>query len=379
MDLGKRGTWPLGSISNRKLLPGEQTYVDAIIDQASAFARAEKLPFTADHKLLRTQLLSHGKGEDGLQFIDTKTRDSINDWAQSAQGKSWIHTHIDMPQIQELTKNAVNLLNKHGSHVSEEDRFKVICMLAKTANQLPAMVGGLDHKKHGHITGLKETLAAKGDYEDLLSTVSSQKKHYRFLASDKAALVGGYYESHLADPDIAESMKRAHQKVTSSSYSPAKERQDPDIQLALDAYRHPASKHKRAELSPELQQDFDRIQTAIAADGRWTLPETDNISTALLLKTAGNDLIQRVDRVFVGKPAPMDGEVHVFAQYRPHGDQGPAFTAQVGASSASQIPAQESWSELQDMIQQKIHQQTLASQHQHQHQHQEQASRSFVG
>ena len=370
IDLGKRGTWPLGETKNRKLQAGEQTYVDAIIDEAARFARTEKLPFTSDKKLLRSQLLSHGGGPNGLQFIDTPTRNSINDWAQSPQGQSWIHTHMDMPQIQELTRNAVDLLNKHGGNVRDEDRFKAICMLAKTGNQLPGLVNGINSKKHGHITGLRETLIAGGDYADLEARAQKQQTYYRFLASSKAAQLGSYYEAHLAIPDIAERMHRAHEKVMSPNYSPANDARDPDIQQALDAYKHPVSRHKRADLSPAMQRDFDRIHTALQADGRWGASEIDNISMALLREVAGNDRVKQVDRVLVGQPAPLDGQVRVFAQYQPHGERGPHITTYVVADSASRTPALQNGAELEDVTRQRIDQHTIAAQ-----QH-EQATRS---
>ena len=39
------GTWPLGAVNGRSLLPGETTYVDAVITQTSAYARTHQLPF----------------------------------------------------------------------------------------------------------------------------------------------------------------------------------------------------------------------------------------------------------------------------------------------------------------------------------------------
>lgn len=371
VDLGKRGTWPLGSTRSRPLNPGEETYVDAIINEASDYAKAHNLPFTTDERLLRKQLLSHGKGDDGLQFIDKGTKDSIDRWARSSEGQSWIHTHIDMPQIQELTKSAVGVLNQHGQHIREEDRFKVICMLAKTANQLPGLVNGIDSKKRGHITGLKETLAAGGDYADMEATVRIQKRHYPYLASDKAAQLGGYYESHLALPESAPGIRRAHDKVMSPTYSPAHEPRDPDIQQALDAFRHPASRHKRAELSPPLQQDYERIHATLHADGRWGGSEVDNISAALLREVAADDRVRQVHRVLVGNPAPLDGQVRVFAQYQPHGELGPHFTTHVVADAASRTPAEQSLAQVEEAARQNLQQQVLAMQQQ-----QEQVNRS---
>ena len=62
VDLGQRGTWALGSTDGAALKPGETTYVDAIIDQASAYAKAQALPFTHDHAQLRADLTGVQEG-----------------------------------------------------------------------------------------------------------------------------------------------------------------------------------------------------------------------------------------------------------------------------------------------------------------------------
>ncbi|MEP7186975.1 MAG: hypothetical protein ABI767_14180 [Rhodanobacter sp.] len=102
VDLGQRGTWALGATDGAALKAGETSYVDGIIDQAAQYAKNNQLSFTADHSQLHKDLLSHGNGEKGrttLNFIDTDTRNSIDAWASSAQGKQWIHTHIDCPRL----------------------------------------------------------------------------------------------------------------------------------------------------------------------------------------------------------------------------------------------------------------------------------------
>ncbi len=43
VDFGQRGEWPLGATEERKLKPGETTYVDGVIGQASAYAKAVSL------------------------------------------------------------------------------------------------------------------------------------------------------------------------------------------------------------------------------------------------------------------------------------------------------------------------------------------------
>lgn len=350
IDLGQRGTWPLGAISNKALKPGEKSYVDAIIEEVSSFATREGQPFTKNLILLRKQLLSHGHGKDGLQFIDTKTRDTINDWAQSEQGKSWIHQNMDMPQVRALTALSVDVLNRYGINISEEDRFKAICILAKTANQLPGLISGVN-RKQGRIPGLTETIKAGGDYHALESRVSAQKAVYGSLDSDKAARFGSNYESHLLDPETAPALHRAHLKIMSPGYSSTNERQDPDIQRALDAFRRPAKQRlPRAELDPALQKSFDFIRGTLQSDGRWNPTEVENISAALLQATAANTAIQRIDRVIIGDPAPLDGQVRAFAQYRPHGELGPSISAHVVASQAASTPASHSLSQLSEAI-----------------------------
>lgn len=42
VDFGQRGTWPVGAIAGRDLRPGEKTYVDAVIEQASAYSDAKR-------------------------------------------------------------------------------------------------------------------------------------------------------------------------------------------------------------------------------------------------------------------------------------------------------------------------------------------------
>src|ERR1700756_1550837 len=94
VDLGQRGNWPLGATENRPLKRGEKTYVDAVIDQASAYANEHGLRFTVDLDQLRSDLLSHGDGKNNrstIGFIDKDTRDSINSWMSSTAGQQWVH------------------------------------------------------------------------------------------------------------------------------------------------------------------------------------------------------------------------------------------------------------------------------------------------
>ncbi|MBN6110937.1 peptidoglycan-binding domain-containing protein [Xanthomonas bonasiae] len=224
VDFGQRGTWPLGSIDNRTLQPGEQTYVDAVIQQASAYAKAHNLPFTEDQSALRSDLLSHGNGLNGrtsLNFIDTGTRDSINAWAGSAEGKQWIHSNIDYPQVRNATQTAMSILDTSGSNISEDRRFEAISLLAKTANQLPSQ-----------LPKLEKVLKDGGDYDALRAKADEIRETYRYYDGPKAANVAEKYENGYANN--REALDRAHAKVSGKDFDPSTERSDPDVQKALE-------------------------------------------------------------------------------------------------------------------------------------------------
>jgi hypothetical protein len=141
VDLGQRGTWALGSTNGAALKPGEQSYVDAIIDQAAKFAKERHLDFPKDKTQLRADLLTHGNGQDGrgaIVFLEAGTFETFNAWASSELGQPWIHRNIDYPQIRHATQSAMDLLDKYGKNVSEDRRFEAIAILAKTANQMPS-------------------------------------------------------------------------------------------------------------------------------------------------------------------------------------------------------------------------------------------------
>ncbi|WP_369978314.1 peptidoglycan-binding protein [Xanthomonas bundabergensis] len=224
VDFGQRGTWPLGSIENRTLQPGEQTYVDAVVQQASAYAKAHNLPFTEDQSALRNDLLSHGNGLNGrtsLNFIDTGTRDSINAWAGSAEGKQWIHSNIDYPQVRNATQTAISIVDASGSNISEDRRFEAISLLAKTANQLPSQ-----------LPKLEKVLKDGGDYDALRAKADEIRETYRYYDGPKAANVAEKYENGYANNQ--EALDRAHAKVSGKDFDPSSERNDPDFQKALE-------------------------------------------------------------------------------------------------------------------------------------------------
>lgn len=230
VDLGQRGTWPLGATSNRPLRAGETTYVDGIIAQAASYARRNGLAFPDDTTQLRADLLTHGDGgtrrdgsrRDTITFIDPAVRDSINAWAGSDEGKRWIHSNIDYPQVRNATQTAMNILDRSGSHIAEDRRFETINILAKTANQYP-----------GRLDQLENVLRRGGDYDALLAEARSIPGAY---AGDKAAAVAQTYEDHYAaDPNRRAAMDRAHADVASRDYDPAGERNNADVQQALGA------------------------------------------------------------------------------------------------------------------------------------------------
>lgn len=230
VDLGQRGTWPLGATSGRPLREGETTYVDGIIVQAADYARRNGLRFPDDTTQLRADLLTHGDGDtrrdgsrrDTITFIDPAVRDSINAWAGSDEGKRWIHSNIDYPQVRNATETAMNILDRSGSHIAEDRRFETINILAKTANQYP-----------GRLDQLENVLRRGGDYDALLAEARSIPGAY---AGDKAAAVAQTYEDqYAADPNRRTAMDRAHTAVTSRDYDPATERNNADVQQALGA------------------------------------------------------------------------------------------------------------------------------------------------
>lgn len=228
VDLGQRGTWPLGATTNRPLREGETTYVDGIITQAAEYARRNGLTFPEDTTQLRADLLTHGNGQRGrdtITFIDPAVRDSINAWAGSEEGKRWIHTHVDYPQVRSATETAMTILDRSGSNISEDRRFEAINILAKTANQYPR---GLDR--------LENVLREGGDYNALLTEAQAIQGSVSYYAGPKAASVAETYENaYSADPNRRAAMDRAHTAVASRDYDPSTERNNADVQQALGA------------------------------------------------------------------------------------------------------------------------------------------------
>lgn len=227
VDLGQRGTWALGETSGRPLRAGERTYVDAIIQESRAYARTHGLPYAQSVESLRADLLSHGNGQgkrSTIRFIDTDTRDSINAWASSDQGKRWIHQNIDYPQVKNATNTALAIMAQDGSHIPQDRRFETICLLAKTANQFPAK-----------LENFSAVLKRGGGYDDLWAEASSIKSRYGYFDGGKAAAFAERYEATFQHPERQEALVRAHRKVAEPDFNPATEAGDADIQSALGA------------------------------------------------------------------------------------------------------------------------------------------------
>lgn len=377
VDLGQRGTWPLGSITNRPLNSGETTYVDAIIEQSSSYAKEQGMKFTEDVKQLRTDLLTHGDGairpggkrRSSITFIDTDTRDSINAWASSDEGKRWIHANIDYPQVRNATEVAMSIVDTHGRNISEDRRFEAINILAKTANQYP---NGLDK--------LELVLKNGGDYDALLGKAKSIQETISFYAGPKAARVAEAYENAYNDPDNTSALDRAHARVSKQDYDPSTESADLDVQRALDAVsgrpkpkvalgQEPEQGLPATTVGHALLADspfhpdhaaFGHIHSWVRGTGQWDEDKSLNVASALYKAQVIDPLVKRVDQV-TGALGKM-GEENVFAVYAPFGEKGPFFQVHVDGREAAQLPAQQSLTQAEEIRQQFSQQQQVEQQ-----------------
>lgn len=204
VDLGQRGTWPLGSIAGRPLKAGETTYVDAVIAEAAAYAKANKHPFpgnAAGLSALRQDLLSHGNGEGNnpsIRFIAAEHRDTINAWASSQEGQQWIHRHIDFPQVQAIADDAKDALDHHGSRIPDDRKLEVMCVLAKAENQRPKTYNKL-------VAALRDG----ADYERFMQAVDQQKAAVSYFAGPKAGELARQYQENFQKPGNAVAMEAA--------------------------------------------------------------------------------------------------------------------------------------------------------------------------
>jgi peptidoglycan hydrolase-like protein with peptidoglycan-binding domain len=225
VDLGQRGTWPLGSIDG-KGPPDQPSYVDAVISQSSAYAEAHGLAFPKDHENLRSDLLTHGNGTHGrttLSFISTEARGSINAWAASDEGKKWIHSNIDFPQVKNATESAISMVDSAGTKITDDHRLETVAILTKTANQFPSQ-----------LTRFQTVLENGGTYEDVLTTAQAIKDQYAYYDGPKAAQIASAYKDAISDPTRKESIESAQKRVAEKDFDPS-QANDPDIREALRA------------------------------------------------------------------------------------------------------------------------------------------------
>lgn len=279
VDLGQRGTWPLGSIENRSLKAGETTYVDAVIAEAAAYAKANNHPFPNNPtglSTLRQDLLSHGNGEGNkpsIRFISTEHRDTINAWASSREGQQWIHKHIDFPQVQAIADDAKSALDRFGTHIPEDRKLEVMCVLAKAENQRPKTYNKL-----------VEALRNGADYERFMQAVDQQKAAVSYFAGPKAGELARQYQENFQKPGHALAMEAAHRRVASDSYRPSDEGNIPEIQTALAAYRRDVNDPSVLDRGDQggdvktLQQALQRHGKSLRDDGGFG-PGTERLLT----------------------------------------------------------------------------------------------------
>jgi peptidoglycan hydrolase-like protein with peptidoglycan-binding domain len=226
VDLGQRGTWAVGKTMG-PAGAGETTYVDAIISESSAYAKANGLSFPTDTSQLRADLLTHGnglRGRSSITFIDSETRDSINAWASSSEGKKWIHSNVDYPQVKDATATAMSILNEHGAGIADEHRLASIALLTKTANQFPAQ-----------LPRLQAALDNGGDYQALITEAGNIGTDHRVYDGLKAVAVAEKYQAAFSDATVSASIDRAQQKVATAGFDPSAQAADSDVTAALTA------------------------------------------------------------------------------------------------------------------------------------------------
>ncbi|HET6807139.1 MAG TPA: peptidoglycan-binding domain-containing protein [Frateuria sp.] len=227
VDLGKRGTWPLGATRSMPLEPGQVTYVDGLIAQAAQYAEKHHLAFPGDKAKLRDQLLTHGDGKNNrskLDFIEPDVRDTFNAWAKSEGGQKWIHSNIDYPQIRSATQQALDMLDAVGKNVSENHRLEAVAVLMKTANQRPA-----------ELARFRDVLSHGGNYDDMLAAAEEIARHNKSYAGVEAATSAGRYLEAYSDATKTAALDRAQAKVGSVDFNPATFAVDQDLQEALRA------------------------------------------------------------------------------------------------------------------------------------------------
>jgi peptidoglycan hydrolase-like protein with peptidoglycan-binding domain len=113
-------------------------------------------------------------------------------------------------------------VDTYGTNIPEDRRFETLCILAKTANQMP-----------GKLNAYKEVLEKGGTFDDVLNQARSIEAKYGYYDGVKAAELAAAYQGAYADPSVAERLDRANIKVSSETFNPATEAGDEDIAQAL--------------------------------------------------------------------------------------------------------------------------------------------------
>ena len=223
LDLGARGLLKVGSTASIAKV-GEQNYVAAIIEQSKAYAAKNGLPFPEDTSNLRAALLTHGNGgvlpngsvRSKIEFIDTETRDAINAWASSSEGRNWIHQNVDMPIVRDAASKAYDVVQKYGSSWTDDAKNIAALELAKVYNQT------------GNLKGAIAALEAlpSPTFNDLKAAVAGNRDATK-------ALEIGHSFAKANDSDLGAWLESAQRKVLDPHFDPAQFDHDADLKLAL--------------------------------------------------------------------------------------------------------------------------------------------------
>ncbi|MDP3799735.1 MAG: tandem-95 repeat protein [Polaromonas sp.] len=223
LDLGARGLLKVGSTTSIAKV-SEQNYVDAIIEQSKAYATKNGSPFPEDISNLRAALLTHGNGgvlpngsvRSKIEFIDTETRDAINAWASSSEGRNWIHQNVDMPIVRDAASKAYDVVQKYGGSWTDDAKNIAALELAKVYNQT------------GNLRGAIAALEAlpSSTFDDLKAAVAGNRDATK-------ALEIGHSFAKANDSDLGTWLESAQRKVLDPHFDPAKFDHDADLKLAL--------------------------------------------------------------------------------------------------------------------------------------------------
>lgn len=223
LDMGARGLFKVGSTTS--IAKGsEQSYVDAVIEQSKAYAAENGSPFPEDTSNLRVALLTHGNGgvlpngstRSKIEFIDTGTRDAINAWAGSSEGRNWIHQNVDMPIVRDAASKAYDVVQKYGSSWTDDAKNLAALELAKVYNQ----TGNL----RGAIAALEALTSPT--FDDLKTAVAGNRD------AAKALEIGQSF-AKANDSDLETWLESAQRKVLDPHFDPAQFGYDADLKLAL--------------------------------------------------------------------------------------------------------------------------------------------------